>query len=142
MSCQSTDNASHVLIPMCLRISYLTFMLLCLFGRHVTMLIKNASHVVVCVTAWQPCSDARVQGADQYMPLCKMWLDGAVARTEVGSKGPNVLQCALTLHNTHAPPAGAHITGDPAIGHTLHFRPADGSAQATQVCPSPCKQFA
>eukprot|EP00884_Botryococcus_braunii_P019148 jgi/Botrbrau1/5917/Bobra.0366s0091.2 len=73
------------------------------------------------------------KGADQYMPVSKMWLDGAVARTEVGSRGPNVLQCALSLHTSHAPPAGAHITGDPSTGYTLHLRPADGSAQATQV---------
>ena len=35
------------------------------------------------------------------------------------------------LHRTHAPPQGAHLTGDPSSGYTLHLRPADGSAAGT-----------
>ena len=32
---------------------------------------------------------------DQCLPICKVWLDGAVARSVVGSRGSGVLQCAL-----------------------------------------------
>lgn len=35
------------------------------------------------------------KGADQFQPVCKAWLDGAIARSVVGSKGGNQLQCAL-----------------------------------------------
>ena len=37
----------------------------------------------------------------------------AVARTVLGYKGSNLTQCALVLHRLHAPPSGAHLTGDP-----------------------------
>jgi hypothetical protein len=42
----------------------------------------------------------------------QVWLDGAVARLVVGSKGAAVVQAALSLHRSHTPPTGAHLTGD------------------------------
>ena len=42
----------------------------------------------------------------------QVWLDGAIARLVVGYKGAAVVQCALVLHRSHAPPSGAHLTGD------------------------------
>ena len=35
------------------------------------------------------------KAADQHLPVCKAWLDGAVARTVVGSRGQAQAQCAL-----------------------------------------------
>lgn len=35
------------------------------------------------------------KASDQTLPACKVWLDGAIARSVVGSKGSNVPQCAL-----------------------------------------------
>ena len=39
---------------------------------------------------------------DQCLPVCKVWLDGAVARSVVGSRGSGVLQCALVSPSDHA----------------------------------------
>ncbi|KAK9831374.1 hypothetical protein WJX81_007067 [Elliptochloris bilobata] len=61
---------------------------------------------------------------DEPLPACKVWLDGAVARLVVGSKGPSASQCALTLHRTHAAVSGAYVTGD-SNGPVLHLRPTD-----------------
>ncbi|KAK9808330.1 hypothetical protein WJX73_002528 [Symbiochloris irregularis] len=66
---------------------------------------------------------------DQFQPTCKAWLDGAMARSVVGSRGTNTLQCALALHRSHAPPTGAHLTGDNSQGYSLHFRPASQTAE-------------
>ena len=35
------------------------------------------------------------KASDQCVPCCKVWLDGALARSVIGSKGSGVLQCAL-----------------------------------------------
>lgn len=35
------------------------------------------------------------KGIDQAMPCCKVWLDGATARTVTGSRGSTLLQCML-----------------------------------------------
>ena len=41
------------------------------------------------------------KAADQHVPFCKAWLDGAVARTVVGSRGQSQAQCALVSSLCH-----------------------------------------
>ncbi|KAK9864310.1 hypothetical protein WJX84_001116 [Apatococcus fuscideae] len=73
------------------------------------------------------------KGIDQAMPCCKVWLDGATARTVTGSRGSTLLQCMLALHRNHSPPTGAHVTGDAQSGFSLHIRPIDDTNAANGV---------
>lgn len=40
--------------------------------------------------------------------------------------------CAQALHRSHAPPSGAHLTGDFQNGFTLHLRPAYSTPEHVQ----------
>ncbi|KAK9848937.1 hypothetical protein WJX84_012044 [Apatococcus fuscideae] len=73
------------------------------------------------------------KGIDQAMPCCKVWLDGATARTVTGSRGSSLLQCMLALHRNHTAPTGAHVTGDAQSGFSLHLRPIDDTNAANGV---------
>jgi hypothetical protein len=62
-------------------------------------------------------------------PACRAWLDGARAEDERSEHalqrtgGRHPAQVELKLHRKHAVPSGAHATGTPQTGYSLHFRP-------------------
>ena len=75
-----------------------------------------------------PCLRSRVPD------LCVVNLTGccAVARTVLGYKGSSLTQCALVLHRLHAPPSGAHLTGD----QSKPYRMLDVLPKLIHVMPS------
>lgn len=79
-------------------------------------LLLSASRCIVCLIHPRHMYRLRLLSHELSIMKCTSFqgLHGrsAVARTVLGYKGSSLTQCALVLHRLHAPPSGAHITGD------------------------------